>query len=548
MKKNKNTKDFVRYIFKQMKNYYKLEIVSILLTIGYSVSVVATPYFINYLIDVFIGGVKSSDVWFVTLASLITCFLQPILFFLNTKIIKIISGKIILKIRCLLFDKIINAPFSFFCNNSSGSIISRLVNDSNQVGMFLSTSINTLFKSVLFIILILTGMFFLSKLITVLLCVLLLTFVIFNLFFNKSIEERSRKLYKKNDDFYKIVKQCLDNAEEIKITQQELSISSLFSNFSKDFYFKELKLYNLYNVLNSVNATIGILAISLIYATGFFLISKNKFTIGSIVTFIVYFHMLMPSLKQLLQLNSSYHEVIPAFLRLGEYFKIDPEKDLTVCRSLSNGLSISFDKVTFKYDDNSKNQIILNQISFKLDAPGLYGIIGKSGSGKSTIAKLIAGLYHPLDGNIVIKLDKKFALSMRRDCLAYASQNMRLFYNKTIMYNITLGNPKISDKEVYSICKKLNLHNKISKLPNNYNELVTEKVNFSGGEIQRIILSRIYLQKKPIVILDEITSALDFANTEIVKSIIEDLSKNSLVILLTHNLDLLVNAKQIIKL
>ena len=85
-------------------------------------------------------------------------------------------------------------------------------------------------------------------------------------------------------------------------------------------------------------------------------------------------------------------------------------------------------------------------------------------------------------------------------------------------------------------------------MPSKYEEVVTEKVNFSGGEIQRIILARIYLQKKPIVILDEITSALDAKNTKIVKNIIEDMAKNSLVILLTHNLSLLDNASQIIKL
>lgn len=545
--KYKSIEGFIRYILGQIKNFYKLEIISLFLTICYSISVIITPYITSYLIDLFAKGVKLSDVWFVVLAFLVTCFVQPILFFLNTKIIKMISEKIILKIRCLLFDKVINAPFSFFGKNSSGSIISRLVNDSNQVGVFLSTGINSLFKNTLYVILILIVMFFLSKIITICLCVLISIYVIFNLFFDKSFEKRSKEVYKNNDDFYKIVKQCTDYIEEIKITQQESNVSSSFLNFAKDFCCNKLKLYNLYNILDSVNATIGILSLSLIYITGFFLISKNKLTIGSVVAFVVYFHMIMPSVKQLLQLNSTYHEVLPAFLRLGEYFKILPEEKLTV-RNISDGLlSVCFDKVTFKYEDSSKDQVVLDNFSFKMDEPGLYGIVGKSGIGKSTIARLIAGLYRPLSGNITINVDKKSAANAR-DYIGYASQNMKLFYNKTVMYNITLGDQSISDEEVYFICEKLSLHSKILKLPNKYEELVTEKINFSGGETQRIIFARMYLQKKSIIILDEITSALDTVNTEAVKNIIEDLSKKSLVILLTHNLKLLDNAKQIIKL
>lgn len=548
MKKNyKDIEYFIRYILLQIKNFYKLALLSLFLTICYSVSVIVTPYITRRLIDLFTKGVKLSDVWFVVLVFLVTCFVQPALFFFNSKIMKMISEKIILKIRCLLFDKVINAPFSFFCKNSSGSIISHLVNDSNQVGVFLSTGINTLFKNILYVILISICMFFISKPITILLCILLFIYVAFNIFFNKNFEKRSEEIYKNNDEFYKIIKQCTDNIEEIKITQQESTISSSFLDFAKDFCYNKLKLYNLHNILDSVNATIGILSISLIYITGFFLISKDKLTIGSVVAFVVYFYMIMPSIKQLLQLNSDYHEVLPAFLRLSEYFKINPEPRIAAQSLTGSTLSVCFDNVTFKYNDDSKDHFILKNFSFKMVAPGLYGIVGKSGIGKSTIARLIVGFYRPLSGNIAINVDKKFASNIR-SCMGYASQNMRLFYGATVMYNITLGNKSVPYEKVERICEKLNLHSKILNLPSKYEEVVTEKVNFSGGEIQRIILARIYLQKKPIVILDEITSALDAKNTKIVKNIIEDMAKNSLVILLTHNLSLLDNASQIIKL
>lgn len=545
MKNNKM--NFIQYLIKQVKNFYKLEIVSFFLTISFSISVIATPYLTRYLIDLFSRNKSLSDVWTVMLAFLMACFLQPVFSFFNIKIIKKISEEIILKIRCLLFNNVIKAPLSFYQKTSSGSIISRLVNDSNQFGQFLSSSITIVLQNVLFIILILIGMFLLSKIITLSLCALLSVYVIFNLLFNKKFEKRSENILKNNDDLYKIINQCIDRIEEIKTTQQERNFYNVFFTSAKNLYVNKLKFYNLSNVIESVNATLGALSILLIYVVGFYLISKGKLTIGSVVAFDIYFQMIVPSIKQLINFNSNYHEIIPVFSRLEDHFNIILEKQLISSSYLDNVPSVIFDNVTFKYDNNSKNKKVLNNFSFEFISPGLYGIIGKSGIGKSTIAKLIVGLYEPIRGNITIEFGKK-TNSIVRDNIGYASQNMKLFYDTTIMYNLTLGNQDISDKQVYSICKKLNLHNKILKLLNGYEELITEKVNFSGGEIQRIILARIYLQKKSIVVLDEITSALDTVNTKIVKDVIDDLSKNSLVILLTHNLKLLNNAKQIIKL
>lgn len=546
-KKRKNGNEFIKYIFKQIKNFYKLEIVSIFLTISFSISVIATPYLTRYLIDLFSQRMELSDIWLILIFFLVACFLQPIFAYFNTKIIKTIAEKIILKVRCILFNNVIKAPFSFFCKNSSGSIISRLVNDSNQVGSFLSSSVTILFQNFLFIFLILIGMFLLSKIITFSLCILLSLYVAFNLFFNKKFEKKSGKILESNDDFYKVIKQCIDHIESIKIIQQEEYSSSKFLYYAKKLYDNKLKLYNIYNIVDSINATIEILSISLIYTVGFFLISKGKLTIGSVVAFDVYFQMLIPSIKQLINFNSSYHEVVPTLLRLEEYFNIKPEPPLISYKSSNNSTSICFDKVTFKYDDNSQSRTILDSFSLKMDSNGLYGLVGKSGTGKSTIAKLMVGLYQPVEGNIMIDFGRN-TVSNVRDNISYASQNMKLFYDTTIRYNLTLGNNDISNEEINYICNKLNLNDKISKLPNEYEELVTERINLSFGEVQRIILARIYLQRKPINILDEITSSLDYSNTKLAKDVIDELSQNSLVVLLTHNLDLLDGAKQTIRL
>ena len=542
-----STINFVKYTIKQVKNFYKLEIVSFFLTIGFSLSAIVTPYFTRYLIDVFSQNNSLSDVWFIMLAFLTACFLQPVFSFFNVKITKKISEEIVLKVRHLLFNNVIKAPLQFFYKNSSGSIISRLVDDSSQFGAFLSSSIAVVFQDILFIIFILIGMFSLSIKITISLCVLLSIYTAFNLFFNKKFERSSEEILKNNDDFYKVIKQSVDSIEEIKTTQQEKNAFSIFSNSAKNLYNNKLKFCYLYNFVNNINANMGIISVTLIYLVGFYLVSKGEFTLGSVIAFDIYFQMIIPSIRELLSFNSSYHEMKPVVFRLEEYFNIDSEQQISSCIRSDNKTGVLFDNVTFRYDGDTKNQVILNNFSFKFNSPGLYGIVGKSGVGKSTIAKIIVGLYRPTFGNIKIGFEEENFLNIR-DNVGYASQNMKLFYDTTIMYNITLGNKNIPEEDVYLICEKLNLHSKISKLPNGYDELVNEKVNFSGGEVQRIILARVCLQKKAINVFDEITSALDVTNTKIVKTIIDDMAKSSLVILLTHNIKLLDQAVEIIKL
>lgn len=538
--------DFIKYIFKQIKHFWRNEIVSLFLTICFSISVVVTPYCMRYLIDLFSKNKSFYDVWFVMFAFLLACFLQPIFSFLNIKITKKISEELILKIRYNVFSSILKSPYSFFCENSSGTIISRLINDSNQLGSFLSNVVIVVFQNVLFLILILIGMFMLSAEIAISLCILLLLYGIFNIFWSKNIEKKSSEILKNSDHFYKIIKECIDNMEEIKVTRCEENTLKIFLNSIQNLYNSKIKFYNFRNIVDCVNGSLEIFSIALIYLVGFYFVSKDRLTVGSVVAFDVYFQMIIPSVRQLLAFNSDYNEVKPALLRLIEYFNIGPEQEIISHSVVANVPSILFNNVTFKYSNDLNNRVILSSFSTEFNSEGIYGIIGESGVGKSTIARLIVGLYYPTSGDIAVSFGRK-NLNVR-DNVGYASQNMKLFYGATVIYNITLGNKCISNEQVYAICEKLNLHKKILKLNNGYEEVVNEKINFSGGEVQRIILARVYLQKKPINVFDEITSALDFDNALIAKDVIEDLSKNSLIVLITHDTKLLDSAKQVIKL
>lgn len=529
------------YTIKQIKKYAKQEIISVLLTTCYSASVVATPYLTRYLIDSFTIALHVANIWKLIIVFLAACFIQPIFSYCGTKILQAISENIILNTRFRLFWNILHAPMLFFHENSTGAIVSRLTNDSQKLGDLLLGLISSVFKDALFVVLILVGMYLFSPIVAISVLLLLFVYVGFNIFFNSRLEARSKKVLENNDNFYKVISQGINNIENIKTAALEQKIYEEFSSILNDFKNNRLKLFGLYNFTSSFSATIEVFSIGIIYCVGFLLISKHKLTVGGVVAFDIYFQMMMPSIRRLLLLNSNYHEIAPALKRLDEYLALSAEDDLQSRILNNNNPCVCFENVFFSY--SPKNNLILKDTSFCLNTPGLYCLVGKSGSGKSTIAKLILGLYKPTAGQVLVDVGGKQVYNLRKG-IAYASQNMP-FFNKTIRYNLTLGTENITDEELIAICKKLDLHDTITNLPNGYDELITEKLNLSGGEIQRLNLARVFLQKKAINILDEITSALDSGNALLAKSVIEELAKTSLVLLITHNKNLIQNAKQI---
>jgi len=530
------------HAIKQIKKYAKQETISVLLTTCYSVSVIATPYLTRYLIDSFTIASHFANIWKLMIVFLAACFMQPVISYYSTKILQAISENITLNTRFKLFWNVLHTPMLFFHENSTGAIVSRLTNDSQKLSDLFLGLLSSVFQNALFVVLILVGMYLFSPIIATSVLLLLFIYVGVNIYFSSKLEAKSKKVLENNDNFYKVISQGINNIENIKTAALEQEIYEEFGGILNDFKNNRLKLFGLYNLTRSFSTTLEVFSIGIIYCVGFLLISKHKLTVGGVVAFDIYFQMMMPAIRQLLLLNSSYHEIAPALKRLDEYLTLSAENNLqSRISDNNNNPCVCFENVSFGY--SPKNNLILKDASFCLNTPGLYCLVGKSGAGKSTIAKLILGLYKPTAGQVLVDVGGKQVDNLRKE-IAYASQNMP-FFNKTIRYNLTLGTENIADEELIAICKKLDLHDTIANLPNGYDELITEKLNLSGGEIQRLNLARVFLQKKAINILDEITSALDSRNAQLAKSVIEELAKTNLVLLITHNKNLIQNAKQI---
>jgi ABC-type multidrug transport system fused ATPase/permease subunit len=181
-----------------------------------------------------------------------------------------------------------------------------------------------------------------------------------------------------------------------------------------------------------------------------------------------------------------------------------------------------------------------------LPEKGLIAFVGHSGAGKSTLAKLLLKLYSPSQGNIYVggKNINEIAVNTLRGNISFVPQEVDLF-NQSIRDNIVCGNLAVTDEEIIQICTRLKLHEKIMELPEGYDSIITERVNLSGGEKQRIATARALVKKPKIFILDEPTSSLDPENEIIIRETIEDLSKRSLVIVIAHKITTIKNADMI---
>ena len=274
---------------------------------------------------------------------------------------------------------------------------------------------------------------------------------------------------------------------------------------------------------------------------------EGKLTLGQLIAFrIISGYVTQPLLKLPLILQN-YQEMKNSLERIDD-ITTTPKEDYNYAEMKHPNFNgeLEFRNVSFKFDNYSKS--ILENLSFKIKEGQFIAIIGSSGSGKSTLIKLINRIYSPTSGLITIngKDISKLNLSFLRKNVGFVSQEPLLFKG-SIASNISLSNQKASFDEILDAARISNCHEFISKLPNEYETIIGEKGNsLSGGQKQRIAIARTLLAKPKLMILDESTSALDYQNEKIILNNINKFVKNTTLIFVTHRLDAIKDADNIL--
>lgn len=300
------------------------------------------------------------------------------------------------------------------------------------------------------------------------------------------------------------------------------------------------------SVCFSMTATMETIPATMIFVlpASIYFFMNGSIEIGTLVICVLLSY---ASYKPLIKAMSHLETITNIKTILGEINKVMNLPDLKRGERTKNIYSydVEFRNVTFAYDE-SKN--VLNGISFKANENELTAIVGGSGGGKSTIAKLLAGFWNVNSGEILIgKNDlNDMPLKQNMELVTYVSQENFLF-NKTILENLKIAKEDASMSEIQKACEKASCHDFIMSLPNGYETIVGESgANLSGGEKQRIAIARSFLKNSPIVLLDEATAYSDPDNESVIQESINNLIENKTVIMIAHRLSTIVNANKII--
>ena len=444
-----------------------------------------------------------------------------------------------------IYKKIINSKVEFFDKSNTGELFELLMNDSGNFSTFftqhgLQTS-SYLVKTITYLIILL----FVDLKLT---AILAISYVIANgalIASNKKTFSIINEIRKLNISITKWITEQVNGYEIIKSMQFEEKRLDKMKELIDTYNNESNKLDKIVRKYIFIYDFFSLLTTLFVVCIGGLDILSGVITYGALMIFVngtsTIKHFLDVFIKSVNSLNSSYISFVK-ILKFNNDFL--PENDCGKL-SLEKINNIQIENLNFSYNENKQ---ILNNINIEVNSNDKIAIIGKTGSGKTTLVNLLCRFYELKDGTIKINGQdyKKYELSDLREQIGYVMQDVVIFEGN-VFENINYANKKVSEEEIINICKKLNLHNKIISLEKGYKtNLNKNKDLLSQGEKQMINFARILVENPSMIILDEVTSSLSYENEELIKNAINEIIKGRICIIIAHRLSTIKSCDKIL--
>lgn len=510
-----------KFILPQKKKIIYLIIV-ILLGI---IASMAIPYVFGKIIDLIVIKDLQLVLKFILISLFLNIF-QSLSSILEEWIGNILSIDCSNSIKEAMFAKILDTRYEFLNSYGEGELVSRIENTGDKIVSFYID----LFSSIVMIMfsIIISAYIMISislKLFIIAIILLPLTYGI-NYIFKSTIISKQRDYIAKLDAYSDYLIDTISNLTGIKLNNLEKIFKGNYKNRLQDLKNVSMSNLKINMTVTSIQDFITIILSSLILFISARLIILGNLTLGNIVAFSSYMEKLHTSIKKIGDLNLSFNEVIVDLERYKKIMDHDSEKK-TDGKKLSKVTSLKFKNVSFKYDD----KYVLKDFSFEISKPGLYGIVGENGSGKTTIFNLISKLYTDYEGEILIngkEIRNYKDEDLRNEVLFIESKPFILREN--LNPNITLfGKNEIDELFLDKIIRFLELEKIKTHKTKNLEDTL------SKGEQQKIQLARLLISKQPLILLDEALSGLDKEMKKKVISIIKERSKDKIIVIISHD-------------
>ena len=446
-----------------------------------------------------------------------------------------------------LFNHYEKLSFSYYDQNNTGEMMSKLVSDLFDISEFAHHGPENLFISLLKI----CGSFILLAMIHIPLTLILLAVTMVMLVFSYHQNKRMQETFSDNRKKIAGVNARLqDSLAGIRVVKsfanEDLEREKFYQSNQRFLKSKE----NNYKIMGSFygfnNFFQGLLYIVILVAGAYF-VADGSLAPTALATYALYINIFVAPIEILVEFTEMFQKGFSGFKRFLEVIETEPTivdapnaVDLTDVTGV-----IDYQHVTFAYQ---ADEPVLEDINFHIEAGKNIALVGPSGGGKTTICSLLPRFYDVNQGSVMIdgKDVRDLSLYSLRKAIGIVQQDVYLFTG-TIKENIAYGKPKASDEEIIEAAKKANIHEFILSLPQGYDTFVGERgTRLSGGQKQRISIARVFLKDPKILILDEATSALDNESERHIQKSLEALAKNRTTVTIAHRLSTIQNADEII--
>ncbi|MGP1952837.1 MAG: lipid A ABC transporter ATP-binding protein/permease MsbA [Arsenophonus sp. ET-KM2-MAG3] len=500
------------------------------------------------LLDEGFGKTENSTLKCLPIAILGLMLIRGISSFISNYCIAWVSGKVVMNMRRRLFSHMMGMPVAFFDKQSTGTLLSRITYDSEQVASSSSSALITIVRESAYIIGLFGLMFYYSWQLSLILIVIAPIVALTIRSVSKHFRSISKSMQTGMGQVTASAEQMLKGHKEVLIFGGQKVETERFSKVSNHMRRQTMKMVTASSISDPIIQLIASLALAFTLYIASFPEVMQTLTVGTIGVVFSSMFALMRPLKSLTNVNAQFQRGMAACQTLFTILDMEKEKDegkLTLKKAKGK---IEFKDVTFKYP--TKEHPALHNICFKIPAGKSIALVGRSGSGKSTIANLITRFYEINKGQILLddRDLREYTLTSLRSQIALVSQHVYLF-NDTIANNIAYATTdgRFRRKATEKAAKMAYAMDFIQKLDNGLDTIIGENgVMLSGGQRQRIAIARALLYNSSILILDEATSALDTESERAIQAALDELQKNRTSIIIAHRLSTIENADEIL--
>lgn len=558
MSNNNQIKDFkgtLKQLLKRISEYKILIIFAFLFAISGTIfSIVAPKILGNATTEIYngliaklqgVGGIDFLVIRNILLVLLVLYVVSSLFSYIGILITTHISSRTCYKLRKEVAHKLNKLPISAYDHETTGNILSIITNDIDTIGQNLNTSVTQIVTSITTLI----GIF-------IMMCTINITMALITLFILPvsgliitTVYKKSQKHFQKNQDYLASldaeVTEIISGHSVIKVFNAEDKMADKFMSSNKELYTTSFKSQFLSGILHPIMNFIGNLNYCLIAIVGAIFAIKGKITVGNIQSFIQYSKNFTSPISNISQISSGIQGMLASCSRVFAFLAKEEYLDTGELSTTKIKGKVEFRNVVFGYNPD---KIIINNFSAKIKPGSKIAIVGPTGAGKTTIAKLLMRFYELNSGAILLdgKNITEYKISELEKCFAMVLQDTWLFKG-TILDNLRYGNLFVSDAEVIDAAKKANADYFIKTLPDGYNFMINEEAsNISSGEKQLLTIARAIIANPKILILDEATSNVDTRTESLIQESMDKIMHNRTSFIIAHRLSTVRNADLIL--